>query len=98
GGGGMWASVRAPPRPGAWGDPPPGDGEMSEPVGSVPAKQPAPDAAAKRPRGLLALELVAMRGKDVVGVRHLHEGGSAWVGNAAETMARVPMREFGGHP
>jgi hypothetical protein len=71
---------------------------MSEPVGSVPAKQPVADAAARRPRGQLALELVAMRGKDVVGVRHLHEGGSAWVGNAAETMARVPMRDFGGHP
>jgi hypothetical protein len=74
---------------------------MSEPVGSVPAKQTAAEAggaSARKPRGLLALELVAMRGKDVVGVRHLHEGGSAWVGNAAETMARVPMREFGGQP
>jgi hypothetical protein len=52
----------------------------------------------KRPRGRLALELVAMRGKDVVGVRHVHEGGSAWVGNVAETIARVSMREYGGHP
>jgi hypothetical protein len=51
----------------------------------------------KRPRGRLALELVAMRGKDVVGVRHIHEGGSAWIGNTAETLARVSMRSFGGH-
>jgi hypothetical protein len=71
---------------------------MSELVGSVPVKAAAGDAGAvKRPRGRLALELVAMRGKDVVGVRHLHEGGSAWIGNTAETIARVPMREYGGH-
>src|SRR5215468_10665320 len=73
---------------------------MSEVVGSVPAKQAAADAgsgATRRPRGRLALELVAMRGKDVIGVRHLHEGGSAWVGNTAETIARVPLREYGGH-
>ena len=64
---------------------------MSEPVGSVPVKQPTAESGgsgARRPRGRLALELVAMRGKDVVGVRHLLDGGTAWVGNAAETMAR----------
>jgi hypothetical protein len=74
---------------------------MSELVGSAPAKQAAPESgsgAARRPRGRLALELVAVRGKDVVGVRHLHEGGTAWVGNVAETMARVSMRELGGQP
>jgi hypothetical protein len=74
---------------------------MSELVGGVPAKQAAPESgsgAAKKPHGRLALELVAMRGKDVVGVRHLHDGGTAWVGNVAETMARVSMREFGGQP
>ncbi len=74
---------------------------MSELVGGVPVKQPAPESgsgAARRSRGRLALELVAMRGKDVVGVRHLHDGGTAWVGNVAETMARLPMREFGGQP
>lgn len=74
---------------------------MSELVGSVPAKQSAAESGsgvAKRPRGRLALELVAMRGKDVVGVRHLHDGGTAWVGNAAETMARISMRDFGGQP
>ena len=74
---------------------------MSELVGSVPAKQPAAQegsAGARRPHGRLALELVAMRGKDVVGVRHLLDGGTAWVGNAAETMARMSMREYGGQP
>lgn len=74
---------------------------MSELVGSAPAKQAAAEVgsgAAKRSRGRLALELVAMRGKDVVGVRHVQEGGTAWVGNVAETIARVSMREYGGHP
>jgi len=74
---------------------------MSELVGTVPPKPTAPEggsSSAKRPRGRLALELVAMRGKDVVGVRHLQDGGSAWVGNVAETMARVSMREYGGDP
>jgi hypothetical protein len=74
---------------------------MSKLVGSAPAKPPAGEAGsgpATKPRGRLALELVAMRGKDVVGVRHLHDGGTAWVGNVAETLARLPMREFGGQP
>jgi len=74
---------------------------MSELLGGVPANQAGPEAAAgagKRPSGRLALELLAMRGKDVVGARHLHEGGTAWVGNTAETMARVSMREHGGQP
>src|SRR4029077_12446174 len=42
--------------------------------------------------------LVAVRGKDVVGVRHLQEGGSAWVGNVADPLARIPLRDFGGLP
>jgi len=74
---------------------------MSELVGSVPAKQPAAESGscgARRPHGRLALELVAMRGKDVVGVRHLLDGGTAWVGNATETIARMSMREYGGQP
>jgi hypothetical protein len=74
---------------------------MSELVGSVPAKQGGLEAgsgAGKRPGSLLALELVAMRGKDVVGVRHLHDGGTAWIGNTAETISRISMREYGGQP
>jgi hypothetical protein len=76
---------------------------MTELLGGLPANEsraaaPEGSAAARRPRGHLALELVAMRGKDVVGVRHLQEGGSAWIGNTAETMARVSMREYGGDP
>lgn len=55
-------------------------------------------SAGKRPRGRLVLELVAMRGKDVVGVRHLVNGTNAWIGNHADTIARLSMVEFGGHP
>jgi hypothetical protein len=54
--------------------------------------------AARRARAALALELVAMRGKDVVGVRHLREGGTAWVGNVGDALARVPARDLGGYP
>jgi hypothetical protein len=74
---------------------------MSELLGGLPANQatlPAAAGAAKRPGGRLALELVAMRGKDVVGVRHLDEGGTAWIGNNAETLARVSVRDYGGQP
>jgi hypothetical protein len=45
-----------------------------------------------------ALELVAVRGRDVLGVRHLLEGGTAWVGNVTNTLARVQLKEFGGQP
>ena len=72
---------------------------MSEPVGSVPAKHAEAEAGTptgRRARGRLALELVAMRGKDVLGVRHLVDGGTAWIGNVSESLARVSMREFGG--
>lgn len=73
---------------------------MSEVPGSAPEKQARAEmmAAPRRARGRLALELVAMRGKDVVGVRHLLDGGSAWVGNAVNSIARVPVRDLGGHP
>jgi hypothetical protein len=54
--------------------------------------------AGKRPRGRLALELMAVRGKDVVGARHVLDGGTAWVGNVADAIARVPMAAFGGQP
>jgi hypothetical protein len=71
---------------------------MSESVGGVSVRAAPASGSAKRSRGLLALELLALRGKDVVGVRHLHEGGTAWVGPVADTMARLSMREFGGQP
>lgn len=45
-----------------------------------------------------ALELVAVRGRDVLGVRHLLEGGTAWVGNVTDTLARIQLKEFGGQP
>jgi hypothetical protein len=45
-----------------------------------------------------ALELVAMRGREVIGVRHLIEGGTAWVGDVREALARIPMKALGGQP
>jgi hypothetical protein len=73
---------------------------MSEIHGSVRGDQAALSVggAARKPSNHLSLELVAMRGKDVVGVRHLHEGGTAWIGNGPDSIARVPLREHGGHP
>jgi hypothetical protein len=44
-----------------------------------------------------ALEIVATRGHDVVGVRHLLEGGVCWVGSAQNSIANISMRDFGGH-
>jgi hypothetical protein len=54
--------------------------------------------AGKRPRGRLALELMAVRGKDVVGARHVLDGGTAWIGDVSDAIARVPMGPFGGQP
>jgi hypothetical protein len=73
---------------------------MSNLEGRVIAKQAETEISGvtRRPRGRLALELVAMRGKDVVGVRHLRSGGTAWVGNVTDAIARVPARDLGGHP
>lgn len=45
-----------------------------------------------------ALEIVATRGHDVIGVRHLLEGGECWVGSAQSSIANLPMREYGGRP
>src|SRR5512132_228941 len=43
-----------------------------------------------------ALELVAMRGRDVIGVRHLLEGGRAFLGSGPEAIARMPTKDLGG--
>jgi hypothetical protein len=56
-------------------------------------------ASCERPyRGptLRALEIVATRGADVLGVRHLLEGGACWVGPAQSTIANIPMTDYGG--
>jgi hypothetical protein len=72
---------------------------MLERVDRVARQPKAPrGAAASRGRGRLALELVALRGKDVVGVRHLVDGGTAWIGGVAGAIARVPGRDLGGEP
>lgn len=55
--------------------------------------QPPPEAQGET---LNALELVAVRGTDVIGVRHLLEGGQAWVGQSPDSIARVSMGEWGG--
>jgi len=43
-----------------------------------------------------ALELIASRGREVIGVRHLVQGGTARIGDVREALARVPMNEVGG--
>jgi hypothetical protein len=43
-----------------------------------------------------ALELVALRGTEVLGVRHVLDGGACWIGQAPESIARIPMAEYGG--
>jgi len=45
-----------------------------------------------------ALELVAIRGPDVLGVRHLLEGGECWLGSGEDLLARIPMGDYGGQP
>ena len=32
----------------------------------------------------------------MLGVKHLYDGGKCWVGNVAESIAKIPMGEFGG--
>jgi hypothetical protein len=44
-----------------------------------------------------ALELVVVRGAEVLGVRHLLAGASAWLGSA-DSIAPVSMAGFGGRP
>jgi len=44
------------------------------------------------------LELVVMRGRDVIGVRHLLDGHACWIGPAQSSILNVPMTRFGGHP
>jgi len=55
-------------------------------------------SSGKRVETRPALELVATRGRDVLGVRHLVEGGTAWVGNVTDALARITLDEFGGQP
>jgi hypothetical protein len=52
----------------------------------------------KRVETRQALELVAVRGRDVLGVRRLVEGGTAWVGNVTDALARISLDELGGQP
>src|SRR5690348_6379747 len=45
-----------------------------------------------------ALELIATRGREVIGIRHLVQGGTARIGDVREALARVPMSDIGGRP
>lgn len=73
---------------------------MSERMKRAPAAESPREAKSgkRSARSHKALELVALRGKDVIGVRHLLEGGQAWIGEVAEALVRVPMAGFGGRP
>jgi hypothetical protein len=57
-----------------------------------------PGSSDKNAKTRQALELIAVRGRDVLGVRHLLEGGTAWVGNVSDALARIQLAEFGGQP
>jgi hypothetical protein len=57
-----------------------------------------PGSSGKNVETRQALELIAVRGRDVIGVRHLLEGGTAWVGNVSDALARIQMKELGGQP
>lgn len=57
-----------------------------------------PDSNGKKAETRQALELVAVRGRDVLGVRRLLEGGTAWVGNVSDALAHIQLKEFGGQP
>lgn len=72
---------------------------MSEHLGSAPESRAEEERAAtgKKPSGRLGLELVALRGKDVIGVRHLVNG-AAWVGMVTHSLARISTTDFGGLP
>ena len=74
---------------------------MSEQVRTAHAEAPPSDRQGSAGKGVetrQALELVAVRGRDVLGVRHLLEGGTAWVGDVTDALARIQLEEFGGRP
>jgi hypothetical protein len=55
-------------------------------VGAVQATQPQ---TSDKPANRRALELVALRGRDVVGVRHVLDGGRATLGTGEDAIVRV---------
>src|SRR6185503_9767458 len=73
---------------------------MSEVQRTAPAKDAPAAQKVGRPGGRAgerkALELIATRGREVIGVRHLLEGKTARIGDVREALARVPMNELGG--
>ena len=74
---------------------------MSELVRTAHASTPksdGPGGTGKREETRQALELVAVRGRDVLGVRHLVEGGTAWIGNVSDALVRLQLDDFGGQP
>ncbi|WP_063751952.1 hypothetical protein [Sorangium cellulosum] len=67
----------------------PNEASRAEPVSDRRSRPPAASASARR-----ALELVAVRGKDVIGVRHLLAEGRAHIGDTPASIARVPSIEL----
>ncbi|KYF72628.1 hypothetical protein [Sorangium cellulosum] len=67
----------------------PNEASRAEPASDRRSRPPATSAAARR-----ALELVAVRGKDVIGVRHMLAEGRAHIGDTPSSIARVPLAEL----
>ncbi|WP_437677718.1 hypothetical protein [Sorangium sp. So ce131] len=61
----------------------------AEPAGDRRSWPPAATASTRR-----ALELVAVRGKDVIGVRHMLADGRTHIGDAPASIARVPWGDL----
>src|SRR5262249_46888645 len=74
------------------------NGVEDAPATDAVADAPAGDRRTSRIETKSALELVAMRGRDVIGVRHLMEGGRALLGSGPEAIARMSTKELGGAP
>lgn len=68
----------------------PNEASKAEPVSARKARPPATSASSSR----RALELVAVRGKDVIGVRHLLAEGRAFIGDTPGSIARLPSGEL----
>ncbi|KYF70527.1 hypothetical protein BE11_28400 [Sorangium cellulosum] len=67
----------------------PNEATRADPASDRRSRPPATSAAARR-----ALELVAVRGKDVIGVRHMLAEGRAHIGDTPSSIARVPFAEL----
>ncbi|WP_437864674.1 hypothetical protein [Sorangium sp. So ce363] len=67
----------------------PNEASAAEPIRDRRSRPPAASSSARR-----ALELVAVRGKDVLGVRHVLAEGRAHIGDTPASIVRVPSGEL----